>query len=104
MDAKRLEVLEERREELLRALLDGRIGRGEVLVGVRAVPGREEDAVVGGTFPQDGELLPVVAVDGRAGDFKEVKSELGDLLNVLEVVGLPFVFPVGVVDSVFNSD
>ena len=65
--------------------------------------GREKDAVVLRRLAKILQRLPRVAVDWRTGDFQEVEAELGDLLDVLELVGLPFVFPVGVVDSVVHS-
>lgn len=42
--------------ELFRAGSHGRIGAGEVLRGVRAVSGSQENAVVGGAFPEVGEF------------------------------------------------
>ena len=57
------------------------------------------EAVVAGGAPDLGDMRLAIAVQVMSGDLDDVEAELGDLFDVFQAVGAPFLFPVRVVDA-----
>ena len=80
-------------------LSDRRIGGRQVLLGRRTEPGGDRDAVVPGGAADLGDMRRAIAVQMMSGDLDDVETELGDLFDVFQAVGAPFLFPVRVVNA-----
>ena len=78
------------------------VGGGQVPLLGRTQSGRDRDAIVSSGAADFGDMRRAIAVQMMGGDFDDVETQLGDLLNVPQAVGAPLLFLVRVINAEFQ--
>ena len=81
---------------------DRRVGGGQISLLGWTQTGCDRDAVVSSGTSDFGDMRGAVAVQMMGGDFDDVETQFGDLLDVFQAVGAPLLLPIRVINAEFQ--
>jgi hypothetical protein len=81
---------------------DRRVGGGQVPLVGWTQSGRDRDAIGSSGAADFHDMRRAIAVQMMSGDFDHVETELGDFLDVFQVIGAPLLLPVRVINAEFQ--